>query len=131
MSFNIGKVCEITQLSAKSIRLYEDKGLITKPNRSESGYREYSDEHIEQLKLIARAKSAGFSLTECKEFVALASNPHRKSSEVKEKTQKKLEEVQAKMEQLKKIQEQLLQWLDACPGNTESQCPIIDELTKR
>ena len=88
MSFNIGKVCEITQLSPKSVRLYEEKGLITKPSRSQSGYREYSNEHIEQLKLIARAKNAGFSLTECKEFVTLASNPNRKSSEVKEKTQR-------------------------------------------
>ena len=130
MSINIGKVCEMTQLSPKSIRLYEEKGLISKPNRSESGYREYSNEHIEQLKLIARAKSAGFSLTECKEFVSLASNPCRKSSEVKEKTQRKLDEVEQKIEQLKKIQEQLLRWLDACPGNTESHCPIIDDLTK-
>jgi MerR family copper efflux transcriptional regulator len=130
MSINIGKVCEITQLSPKSVRLYEDKGLISKPNRSESGYREYSNEHIEQLKLIARAKSAGFSLTECKEFVSLASNPYRKSSEVKEKTRRKLDEVEKKIEQLKKIQEQLLQWLDACPGNTDSHCPIIDDLTK-
>ena len=131
MSFNIGKVCEITQLSPKSVRLYEEKGLITKPSRSQSGYREYSNEHVEQLKLIARAKSAGSYLTECKEFVTLASNPNRKSSEVKEKTQRKLEEVQEKIEHLKKIQEQLIQWLDACPGNTESHCPIIDELTKR
>ncbi len=80
---NIGAVAKLTGLSSKSIRLYEDKGIISPPARSDSGYREYSDNHIQELNLVSRAKNAGFSLQECKEFVQLAHNPNRKSSEVK------------------------------------------------
>ncbi|KOO04190.1 Cu(I)-responsive transcriptional regulator [Vibrio nereis] len=127
---NIGEVAKITGLSSKSIRLYEDKKLITPPSRSESGYREYRDLHIHELNMISRAKNAGFSLVECKEFVELAHNPNRKSREVKEKTREKLKEVENKIRELKEIEKQLNSWISSCPGDESNQCPIIEELLK-
>ena len=127
---NIGQVAQLTGLSSKSIRLYEDKGIITPPLRNASGYREYGSQHLQELNLVSRAKSAGFSLAECKEFVELAHNPQRKSSEVKAKAQEKLKEVEMKIHQLQEIEKQLKQWVSSCPGNGGSQCPIIDDLTK-
>ncbi|WGV98315.1 Cu(I)-responsive transcriptional regulator [Vibrio sp. YMD68] len=127
---NIGTVSKLTGLSSKSIRLYEDKGIITPPVRSLAGYREYSAKNIQELSLIARAKNAGFSLIECKELVQLAQNPNRKSSEVKEKTKEKLEEIELKISELNEIKNQLESWVSACPGDNNSQCPIIEDLTK-
>ncbi|WP_162064240.1 Cu(I)-responsive transcriptional regulator [Vibrio taketomensis] len=127
---NIGEVATLTGLSSKSIRLYEEKGIITPPHRSESGYREYSSQHLQELNLVSRAKNAGFSLVECKEFVQLAQNPERKSSEVKAKAQEKLREVEFKIKQLQEIERQLQQWVKACPGDANSKCPIIEDLTK-
>lgn len=127
---NIGVVAKLTGLSSKSIRLYEDKGIISPPARSESGYREYSDKHIQELNLVSRAKNAGFSLQECKEFVQLAHNPNRKSSDVKARTIDKLKEVEEKISHLIEIKQQLESWVSSCPGDAESHCPIIDELTK-
>ena len=127
---NIGAVAKLTGLSSKSIRLYEDKGIISPPVRSDSGYREYSDNHIQELNLVSRAKNAGFSLQECKEFVQLAHNPNRKSSEVKARTMDKLREVEEKIAHLMEIKTQLEGWVSSCPGDAESRCPIIDELTK-
>ncbi|MGI9948721.1 Cu(I)-responsive transcriptional regulator [Vibrio hyugaensis] len=127
---NIGAVATLTGLSSKSIRMYEEKGIISPPARSDSGYREYSDKHIQELNLVSRAKNAGFSLQECKEFVQLAHNPHRKSSEVKARTMDKLQEVEQKIAHLLEIKMQLESWVSACPGDAESRCPIIDELTK-
>ncbi|GAB2651798.1 Cu(I)-responsive transcriptional regulator [Vibrio panuliri] len=127
---NIGEIATLTGLSSKSIRLYEDKGIITPPHRSASGYREYSTQHLQELNLVSRAKNAGFSLAECKEFVQLAHNPERKSSEVKAKAQEKLHEVEIKIKQLQEIERQLKQWIHACPGDSNSQCPIIEDLTK-
>ena len=127
---NIGEAAKLTNLSTKSIRLYEDKKLITPPSRSESGYREYRDLHIHELNMISRAKNAGFSLVECKEFVELAHNPNRKSREVKEKTREKLKEVENKIRELKEIEKQLNSWISSCPGDEGNQCPIIEELLK-
>ncbi len=127
---NIGTVSKQTGLSAKSIRLYEEKGLISPPCRSDSGYREYSEKHINELNLISRAKNAGFSLQECKEFVQLAQNPNRKSSDVKRHAQEKLLEVQEKIAHLKVMEKQLKSWVSSCPGDNNSHCPIIDDLTE-
>ncbi|MGC9402002.1 Cu(I)-responsive transcriptional regulator [Vibrio genomosp. F10] len=127
---NIGTVSKLTGLSSKSIRLYEDKGIITPPIRSLAGYREYSAKNVQELSLIARAKNAGFSLIECKELVQLAQNPNRKSSEVKEKTKEKLDEIELKISELTEIKNQLESWVSACPGDNNSQCPIIEDLTK-
>ncbi|MCL9780867.1 Cu(I)-responsive transcriptional regulator [Vibrio sp. S4M6] len=127
---NIGVVSKMTGLSSKSIRLYEEKGVITPPYRSDAGYREYSESHIQELNLVARAKSAGFSLAECKEFVQLANDPSRQSSEVKGRAKEKLEEISTRIRQLTEIRDQLTQWVDACPGDGNADCPIIDELTK-
>ncbi|GLT20030.1 Cu(I)-responsive transcriptional regulator [Vibrio zhanjiangensis] len=127
---NIGAISKLTGLSSKSIRLYEEKGVISAPNRSDSGYREYGDKHVQELNLVSRAKNAGFSLQECKEFVELAQNPRRTSREVKQKAQQKLNEVEVKISQLTEIQQQLTAWINACPGDEGSCCPIIEDLTK-
>ena len=126
---NISQVSKQTQLSAKSIRLYEEKGLISAPLRSENGYRTYSRKHIDELLVIARAKRVGFTLDECKSLVNLANNPERTSAEVKAKAREKLDEVNAKLAELNEIKQQLEEWVDKCPGNAGSDCPIIDDLT--
>ena len=127
---NIGAVAKLTGLSSKSIRLYEDKGIISPPARS--GFLRIFEKynHIQELNLVSRAKNAGFSLQECKEFVQLAHNPNRKSSEVKARTMDKLREVEEKIAHLMEIKTQLEGWVSSCPGDAESRCPIIDELTK-
>ena len=86
---NISEVAKLTNLSTKSIRLYEDKGVISKPMRSDNGYRAYTPKQVKELGVVAKARSAGFSLEECKELVALADNPCRESADVKAKAQSK------------------------------------------
>ncbi len=127
---NIGAISQITGLSTKSIRLYEEKGIITAPLRSDAGYREYSNQHLQELNLVSRAKNAGFSLAECRDLVDLAHNPNRKSSEVKQRTQDKLTEIKLKIQHLQEIENQLSQWVSSCPGDGNSHCPIIEDLTK-
>lgn len=74
---NISQIAKLTSLTAKSIRLYEEKGLITPPLRSESGYRTYTQQHVDDLLLIARCRRVGFSLDECKAMLTLANDPNR------------------------------------------------------
>ncbi len=68
---NIGAVAKLTGLSSKSIRLYEDKGIISPPARSDSGYREYSDNHIQELNLVSRAKTQDFHFKNVKNSSSL------------------------------------------------------------
>jgi MerR family transcriptional regulator, copper efflux regulator len=60
--FSIGKVSKQTGLSTKTIRFYEDEGLVPRPRRSESGYRLYSEADVLRLGFIRRARLLGFDL---------------------------------------------------------------------
>lgn len=61
----INEVQKQTGLSKKAIRLYEEKGLI-KVERSENGYRDYSDKNIENLSKIKLLRMAGVSISDIK-----------------------------------------------------------------
>ncbi|USD64584.1 Cu(I)-responsive transcriptional regulator [Vibrio sp. SCSIO 43136] len=125
---NISEVSKLTQLSNKSIRLYESKSLISEPVRAENGYRQYTSQHVEELRVIARARRVGFTLDECRSLVHLSQDHDRTSAEVKRKAEQKLVEVKAKIQELEVIKSQLEEWVSMCPGNSDSECPIIDSL---
>ena len=68
----IGELAGELQINPKTIRYYEEVGLLPEPRRSESGYRLYSSYEIERLRLVKRAKLLGLSLVEIKEIVEYA-----------------------------------------------------------
>ena len=68
----IGELAKELQLNPKTIRYYEEVGLLPETRRSESGYRLYSKYEIERLRLVKRAKLLGLSLAEIREIVAYA-----------------------------------------------------------
>ncbi|MDP2954501.1 MAG: MerR family transcriptional regulator [Chloroflexota bacterium] len=72
VGLTIGELAGELQLNPKTIRYYEEVGLLSKPRRSESGYRLYSRDDIERLRLVKRAKLLGLSLAEIKELVEYA-----------------------------------------------------------
>lgn len=86
---NISEIANKTGLTAKAIRFYEEKDLITPPGRGENGYRYYQAQHIEELTLLRQAREVGFNLEECRALLMLLRNPSRHSADVKEATLKK------------------------------------------
>jgi DNA-binding transcriptional MerR regulator len=66
----IGEAAERTQLTQRTLRYYEEKGLLPTPARLEGGFRLYSAEDIERLERIKTLKDLlGFSLAEIKEML--------------------------------------------------------------
>ena len=60
----IGELANATGFTTKTIRYYELVGLLDEPGRTDSGYRVYGVDYVEQLEFIKRAKRLGFSLEE-------------------------------------------------------------------
>ncbi|MFE8148992.1 Cu(I)-responsive transcriptional regulator [Brenneria goodwinii] len=125
---NIGDVAKKTGLTSKTIRFYEEKGLLTAPLRSENGYRSYSVHHIEELTLLRQARQVGFNLDECKELVALFNDPLRRSADVKARTLQKVTEIEVQIEELRAMRQRLLALAEQCPGDSGADCPIINNL---
>ncbi len=67
----IGQLAERSAVSAKTIRYYEDIGVLAAPGRSASGYRDYDDSAADHLAFIRAAQAVGLSLGEIRGIVAL------------------------------------------------------------
>ncbi|GAA2177673.1 MerR family transcriptional regulator [Leucobacter tardus] len=76
----IGAVAERTELSFRTLRHYDEVGLVTPSGRTDGGFRLYTDHDVERLLLIRRMKPLGYSLDEMGELLsvvdALAASPH-------------------------------------------------------
>ncbi|MBV7387861.1 Cu(I)-responsive transcriptional regulator [Pasteurellaceae bacterium TAE3-ERU1] len=127
----INQIASLTGLSAKTIRFYEQKGLIDAPTRNANGYRQYTQAHLAQLAFLKRTREAGFNLQEAKELLQLWLDPQRKSCEVKAKTQDKIALIDAQIAKLQEVKGQLQQLVDICPDNEHSHCPIIDSFSQK
>ena len=68
---SIGKVAKAAKVSIHTIRFYEKSGLLPPPIRRPSGFREYSESDVLQLKFVREARLLGFSLEEISELLAL------------------------------------------------------------
>jgi Cu(I)-responsive transcriptional regulator len=124
---NIGDASERSGLPAKTIRYYEDIGLL-KPGRSENGYRDYSMSDVHRLKFLQRSRSLGFSVEECRQLLSLYGDTHRESADVKAIAEVKLAEIDRKIAELESLRETLRHLVRNCHGDARPECPIIDEL---
>jgi DNA-binding transcriptional MerR regulator len=67
----IGEVAELTSLSLRTIRYYEEMGLVTPSARTTGGFRLYSETDVARLRLIRRMKPLEFSLEEMKDVLGV------------------------------------------------------------
>ena len=124
----IGRVAEHSGLPAKTIRYYEEIGLISKPNRTPSGYREYDKQDIEVLRFVSRARGLGFSIKDVKNLLALYNDRGRASADVKKIALEHVDEIERKIAELDSIRRTLLHLADKCHGDEWPECPILQEL---
>ncbi len=67
----IGEVAELTGLSLRTIRHYEQVGLVTPDTRSQGGFRLYTAADVDRLRLIRQMRVLGFDLDEMRDLIAL------------------------------------------------------------
>jgi len=124
---NIGEASERSGLPSKTIRYYEEIGLI-RPDRSVNGYRDYAALDIHKLRFLQKSRGLGFSVEECRQLLALYEDKSRASADVKEMTQTKLSEIDRKIRELTELRRTLEHLVHACHGNERPDCPILEEL---
>lgn len=128
---NISDAARLSGLSNKMVRHYESVGLIQPPPRSQAGYRQYSQRHVDELTFIAHARTLGFSIAQIGDLLSLRHDPHRASREVKAVAQQHLQELDAKMQKLKRMQALLSDMIARCPGDDDPHCTILQQLETR
>lgn len=125
---NIGDVAKRTNLRAKTIRYYEDIGLVT-PLRDTNDYRVFRDSDLHKLTFLARARALGFTIDDCRALLTLYADETRASSDVKEITNKHLKEIEAKIVDLQAMHATLSHLAKECAGDHRPDCPILEGLS--
>ncbi|NQV47760.1 MAG: Cu(I)-responsive transcriptional regulator [Rhodospirillaceae bacterium] len=125
---NIGYVAEQTGVPAKTIRYYEEVGLIPPTRRAENGYRDYSDTDVETLRFIQRARRLGFSIKDVGNLLNLWHDKNRASGDVKQFALTHIKEIEERIEELESIRQTLIKLTNDCHGDDRPDCPILNDL---
>ncbi|MDG1375692.1 MAG: Cu(I)-responsive transcriptional regulator [Yoonia sp.] len=126
---NIGEASTHSGLPAKTIRYYEDIGLI-KPLRDANGYRAFRQQDVHKLAFLSQARALGFSIEDCRNLLALYEDQSRSSADVKAIAREHLGQIETKIADLRDMQETLSHLIDACAGDHRPDCPILNSLGK-
>ncbi|SFU02504.1 Cu(I)-responsive transcriptional regulator [Sedimentitalea nanhaiensis] len=124
---NIGEVASKTGLPAKTIRYYEDIGLI-RPARDTNGYRAFDDTDCHKLAFVGRARALGFSIQDCRTLLALYEDDSRASADVKRVALAQLDQIDRKLSELQGMRDTLSRLVSACAGDRRPDCPILKDL---
>ena len=124
---NIGDVADLSGLPAKTIRYYEDIGLV-EPLRSANGYRSFRQSDVHKLAFLGRARALGFTIEDCRSLLKLYADTDRASAEVKQIAEEHLDRIDRKIAELTEMRATLSHLVDACAGDHRPNCPILADL---
>lgn len=132
LDFRVGEIAKKCNINKETIRYYERLGLIPEPDRTEKGYRMYSQQTVDRLNFIKRMQELGFTLNEIDKFLGVVDRDEAKCRDMYNFTVFKIEDIQRKIEDLKRIEKMLMDLKERCPENKDIyECPIIETLMKK
>lgn len=124
---NVGTAATRSGLPAKTIRYYEEIGLIS-PGRAENGYRDYTGEDVHRLAFLRRARNLGFSIEDCRQLMALYRDRSRASQDVRVIASAHVAAIEEKVRELQSMRATLQKLIHACHGDDRPDCPILEEM---
>ncbi len=125
---NIGQASAATGLPVKTIRYYEEIGLVS-PDRAANGYRDFAPKDVDVLHILVQARMLGFTLQECRDLIALEADQSRNSRDVRKLAQQNLANVRSRIRELQRLEAQLSELVSRCRGDETPDCAILDALT--
>jgi len=128
MGLTIGQLAKKAEINLETIRYYERRGLIARPEKPATGYRQYSNDLLQELFFIKKAKTLGFNLDEIQNLLLLSVGH---CSEIQSLAEQKLDQVQYKIRDLQKLEAVLVDLVRQCNASAdEAHCPVVDALLK-
>ncbi|NBC32541.1 MAG: Cu(I)-responsive transcriptional regulator [Alphaproteobacteria bacterium] len=125
---NIGQAAAQSGVPAKTIRYYEDIGLVAPASRRGNNYRDYAEEDVAVLRFLKRARSLGFSVEDCRGLLSLYRDRQRASADVKALARSRVAEIDRKIAELESMRATLLDLIERCHGDARPDCPILEDL---
>ena len=129
--YRIGEIAKLADVTPDTIRYYEKQQMMDHKQRTEGGFRLYTDNDLQRLKFIRHARQLGFPLEAIRELLSIRIDPeHHTCQESKSIVKARLDEVEARIEELQTMRLSLQRLNDACCGTAHSSlyCSILETL---
>lgn len=126
----IGDLARQANVSVDTLRYYEKIGLLSGVQRTRSGYRNYSQQNVEQVRFIRNAQHSGFSLDEITHLLSFRDAPVTAKPKVRELAEEKALELTARIDDLVLLRDELNTLIEQCV-KTNAYCPIIDNFNDK
>jgi Cu(I)-responsive transcriptional regulator len=128
MALTIGEMGKATNTKIETIRYYERIGLLPKPARTSSNYRDYGQAELGRLSFIRRSRDLGFSLDQVRALLGLSDDKSCDCAGIDRIANQHLVEVDRKIADLQALRRELKAVIDSCDGGTVAECRIIEAL---
>lgn len=123
-----GEVAARAGVNVQTLRYYERRGLLGRPARSTSGYRQYPEQAVRIVRFVKRAQDLGFSLDEVADLLRLRRVSTSRRASAQALATAKLADIETKLQQLEAMRAALGHLLAACCGGRSEDCPILEAL---
>ncbi|WP_166425902.1 Cd(II)/Pb(II)-responsive transcriptional regulator [Paraglaciecola sp. 20A4] len=124
----IKQLATVTGVNTKTIRYYEDIGLLPNPKRGENGYRFYRHQDVLSLNFIRRCKELRMPLADIKTLVAVQSDSNASCSQVDALIAQQLEKIQVAQYELQLLEQNLQSLVNCCENEQIKDCKILSHL---
>ncbi len=118
----IGELAERTGVTAKTLRFYEQGGILPEPPRTSAGYRHYEPAAVDRVAFIRRAQTAGLTLAQIREVLAVRDDGKPPCQHVATFVEQRLTHVDERLEELTATRRELLALQQRLDGLDSAAC---------
>ncbi len=119
----IGELAAATGTTTKTLRFYEDSGLLPPTQRTASGYRDYSDDAIDRLHFIRRGRAAGLTLAQIREVIDIRDTGNAPCGHVRELLNARLADLDQQIADLQALRATVAHLRDDAAHADPTACP--------
>ena len=124
-----GRAAGRAGVNVETLRYYERRGLIPRPQRTVSNYRIYSEATVRRIRFIKHAQDIGFTLAEIKELLSLRATRGARCADVRKRAEAKIRDIERRMRDLEAMKTALADLVAGCSGRGAlKECSILDAL---
>lgn len=125
----IGEFAAACGMTAKTIRFYEQEGLLPEPPRTSGGYRDYPSEAVSRLAFIRDARSAGLTLADIRSIMVLRDSGETPCGHVTDLIAQHLAEIEHRLAELRTTRTALRAFAKRAATTDPSTCQDVNICT--
>lgn len=124
----IKQLASATGVNPKTIRYYEDIGLLPEARRGDNGYRYYQNKDVASLNFIRRCKKLRIPLADIKTLVAVQNDGNAPCAQVDALISHQLEQIHIAQYELQQLEKNLQALANCCDNQQIKDCEILQHL---